>query len=282
MHHKKYGGIEVNKKILPKLLFASVLIGGINFVPAVINFTAENLQIVSTAYAAVENVTASGKAIFNFGESDAQIVNTVKNVAKMRAIQAAKEKAGIFVKSSSKTVNGILTDDDISAYTSNNITILDVQYKKIPIQAHDVKGNSTGEIAFMYEATVTANVNIDSLFTYIQRDYKEKSALIQQSKASQENISKINQDFDALKNVTNDVEQIKSKFNQIDVEILAEQKLEEGIKLIYRNNYDDAILKFDDAINLNPNSEELYFCRGIAYYKSDNHLQAIQENRSEQ
>ena len=39
----------------------------------------------------------------------------------MRATQAAKEKAWIFVKSQTKTVNGILTEDDVSAYTSNNL-----------------------------------------------------------------------------------------------------------------------------------------------------------------
>ena len=78
----------MNKKILPKLLIASVLVGGVNFLPT--NFAEKNLQIISVAYAKVENVTASGKAIFNFGEDDEKIVATVKNVAKMRAEQAAK------------------------------------------------------------------------------------------------------------------------------------------------------------------------------------------------
>lgn len=268
----------MKKKFLSQIVIASVFVGGINFAPAAVNFNAENLQIVSVAYASVKNVTASGRAIFNFGENEAQIVNTVKNVARMRAIQAAKEKAGIYVKSSSTTVDGILTVDDISAYTSNNITILNVQYKKIPVQAHDVKGNNTGEIAFMYEAIVTANINTDNLSAYIRRDYKEKSTLIQQSKASQENIAKINQDFDSLRNSTNDVKQIKSRFNQIDNEILAQQKLKEGVKLIYQKDYENAILKLDEAIKLNSNSAELYFCRGIAYYKLDSYLKKIQDS----
>ena len=51
--------------------------------------------------------------MFDFGENDPQITEYIKNVAKMRAIQAAKEQAEIYVKSQTKTVNGVLTDDDM-------------------------------------------------------------------------------------------------------------------------------------------------------------------------
>ena len=237
----------MQKKFLPKLVIASILVGGVNFAP--VNFNAENLQIVSVAYAKVEKVTASGRAIFNFGENDAQIVNTVKNVAKMRAIQAAKENAGFYVKSFSQTVNGVLTADDISAYASNNIEILNVTYKKIPVQAHDVKGNDTGEIAFMYEATVTAKIDTSGLTAYIQRDDKEKEKIVENNQSSQENIEKISNEFDNLRNSTKDVEQIKSDMNKIDRKILAQQKIDEGDK--QRNN-DDAILKYMEAIEIAP------------------------------
>ena len=265
------------KKFLPKLLIASVLVGGVNFVPAVVNFDTENLQIISVAYAEVKNITASDTAIFDFGEDDEQIINTVKNVAKMRAIQAAKEKAGVYVKTYTKTVNGVLTDDDISAYASNNITILDVQYKKVPVQAHDVKGNDTGKIAFMYEATVTAKIDTAGLTAYIQSDYKEKQNIIQQNNDSQQNISKISSEFNDLRNSSEDIEQIKSKLNQIDLEVLAQQKLDEGIKLYYEKYYQGAILKYTEAIKLNPNYDLAYYNRGIAYYDLKNYSQAIED-----
>ena len=68
-----------------------MLVSEINFLPAVVNFNVENLQIIFVVYAEVQNITASDTAIFDFGEDDSQIVNTVKNVAKMRTIQAAKD-----------------------------------------------------------------------------------------------------------------------------------------------------------------------------------------------
>ena len=268
----------MRKKILPKLLIASMLVGGVNFVPAVVNFAAENLQIVSVAYAEFQNVTASDTAIFDFGEDDKQIINTVKNVAKMRAIQAAKEKAGIYIKSFSKTVNGVLTDDDISTYTSNNIQILDVQYKKVPVQLHDADGNDTGKIGLMYEATVTAKIDTSYISTYIQQDYQEKIYMIQQNSSSQKNVSKINQDFEDLRNTAGNKtsEQIKAEINKIDNKILAQQKLEEGMELSNQNDYQAAISKYNEAIKLNPNDAYAYTIRGLVYAKDlKNYVQAL-------
>lgn len=172
----------MSKKFFSKFLITSMLVCGVNFVPAVVNFNIENLQIISVANAEIQNVTASDTAMFDFGEDDEKIVNLVKNVAKMRAEQVAKEKAGVYVSSFSKTVNGVLSDDDISAYTSNNIEILDVKYKKVPVQAHDVKGNDTGKIGVMYEATVTAKIDTSGLLGYLQLTSQEKIALVKKDK----------------------------------------------------------------------------------------------------
>jgi len=49
----------VNKKILPKLVIASVLVGGINFLP--VNFPV-NLQIISIAHAEIQTVTVNDSA----------------------------------------------------------------------------------------------------------------------------------------------------------------------------------------------------------------------------
>ena len=263
----------MNKKILSKILIASVAVGSINFLPT--NFYQNNFQIVAVAHAEIQNVTASGKAIFNFGEDDEKIVETVKNVAKMRATQAAKEKAGIFVKSQTKTVNGILTEDDVSAYTSNNIEILNTTYKKIPVQAHDVKGNDTGEIAFMYEATVTAKIDTSDLQNFIQRNDKEN--IIQQNKISQENISKISQEFDNLNNSSENVEKIKFKLVDMNSRILAEQILEEGNKFFDKKNYQAAIEKYNESLKINPNRGATYYNRALCYENLENYSKAIED-----
>lgn len=66
----------------------------------------------------------------------------------MNAIQAAKEQAGVYIKSQSKFVNGVLTDDDISAYASNNIKIISETYKKDYYNESDLSGNLTGNVGF--------------------------------------------------------------------------------------------------------------------------------------
>ena len=40
----------VNKKILSKILIASMFAGGINFAPAVVNFDVKNLKIISVQH----------------------------------------------------------------------------------------------------------------------------------------------------------------------------------------------------------------------------------------
>ena len=264
-------------KNFKRLLIASMAVSFVNFSPVVVNFDNKNLQIVSVAYAAVENVTAKDSAIFDFGEDDEKIVETVKNVARMRAIQAAKEKAGIYVKSFSKTVNGRLTDDDISAYTSNNIEILSVDYKKIPVQAHDVYGNDTGKIAFMYEAIVTAKVDTSDLQNYIRRDEKEKITIVQQNNDLQKNAEKISNDFENLRNTSENKtsEQIKNEIQKIDDDVLAQQKIDEGLQAWENKNFEKALDLFDIAVNLNPNNYQGYFGRGACFNEWKYYPQAI-------
>ena len=255
----------MKKIFLQRLIITSLAVGAINFSPMIL--PENNLQIISVAYANVENVVASDTAMFDFGEDDEKIVATVKNVARMRAVQAAKEKAGVYVKSFVKTVNGILTDDDVSAYASSNIEILDVQYKKIPYQAHDIKGNDTGKIGFMYEATVTAKIDTSDLSAYVERDAKEKSILIHQDKNSQQNIADISKTFDDLRNNAGEKnsEQIKSEINKIDNRVLAEQKFDEGNALFDKYHFKEAVEKYTEAINLDPNYAEAYHNRGLVY-----------------
>ena len=252
-------------KNLKKFLIASVAVGSVNFLP--INFYQNNFHIVSVAHAEIQNVVASDSVICDFGEEDEKISNTVKNLAKLRATQAAKEKAGIFVKSHSKTVNGIVTDDDISVYASNNIEIIDVTYKKIPIQAHDVQGNDIGKIGFAYEATVTAKIDTSGLSEYVERDELERDNLSEQNKNLQKNIFAINNEYEDLRKTYNNksynlIQRVMEKINN---ETLALEIAIEGEKLIEKNNYQDAILKYDQAIKLNPNLAGAYHNRGYIY-----------------
>lgn len=266
------------KKIFSRLIISSLIVGGLNFSPIV--FDAENtLQIISVAHAEIQTYTASGSAILDFGEDDEQFVEAVKNIAKMHAIKAAKEQAGIFFTQFSKVENGILTADDISAYTSNNIEIIDVTYKKNYVKVQDVAKGDIVKISVMYEATVTAKIDTFGLADYIDREEEDKYNFIQQNKYSQEFAEEIDQTFEDLKKTAENKnsEQIKSEVTKIYTKLLAQEELEEGLKLVYKKNYQAAIPKFTEAIKLNPELEWAYNNRGSAYNRLKNYERAISD-----
>lgn len=252
----------MNKKILRNLIASSLAIGVINFSPIILH--ENNLQIVSVAYAKVENITAVGRAEFNFGENNPQLVEMAKNYARMNAVQAAKEKAGVYLKSFSRTVNGVLTDDDISVVASNTAEIIDVQYKKVPYASIDMRGNATGEIGIAYEATVIVKIDSDELSKYIKRDEKEKSTLIEQNKSSQKNIADINKQVEELKN--NSQKATATEVQKIDNKILAQQKLDEANRLYYLKKYNQAVELLNESLKFVPNNKDSLHALGNIFY----------------
>ena len=253
----------MNKKILPKLLIASVLVGGVNFLPAVVNFDAENLQIVSVAHAEVKTVTANGSAGMSFGDDNQKLVKIVKEKAKSLAIQAAKEKAGIYIKSYVKNTNHTLTDDDVTAYTSKKINILSDSYKKDYYNESDLKGNLTGNVGFKYIATVTAEIDTSDLQNYARRDEKEKLALAEQEKYLQKNIDEVNKNIEDLSKNTKILEEqklLEMYVDQIDSNIKANQKIADSNKFYYEKKYKDFVITRSEALNT-------YTCIGIGTAK---------------
>ena len=269
----------MNKKYWKKFLVATVLVGGINFSPTILHFNTENLQIVSTAHAEIKTVIGDDVAMFDFGEDDAKIVNTVKDVAKMRAIQAAKEKAGVYLKSYSSTSNNILTRDDISAVTNNISEVLDVKYERSIFQPVDANGNSYGNVGIMYTATVTVNINTDGIYDYLQKSSEEKANIIQQDKNLQNSVLEAVGNFENVRaNAKNqNVEQVHEDLNKIDKEISASEKIDEGNKHSYKKDYSGAIKKYNEAIALNPDDPSARENVEIVYSDKKNVEQAIRD-----
>ena len=214
------------KKFLLKFVIASVLVGGINFAPVILNSNSANLQIASVAHAEIKDVTAKDAAILDFADESAEYTAKVQNVAKMRAIQRARERAGVYLKSFSRTVNGVLTADDISAYTSDKIEVSDVKFQKLFYQVKDVNGNLTGKIGFMYEATVTAKIDTTGLNDYIQKSLQEKQRLIERDRNLRNNVNEASERFENLRqNAQNKTsEQIKSELEQINKKVEETEK----------------------------------------------------------
>ena len=161
------------------------------------------------------------------------------------------------------------------------VDILDVKFKKLPYEAHKARGESFGKIGFIYEATVTIKIDTDGIANYLKSDSKIRETLESQNRGLQETIVKTNKELDNIQrnsiNAKTKAEQnkVKSDLNKSYKEILANQKLEEGNKLYYQKNYQDAINKYNEGIQLNPNLLMAYNNRGATYNYLKNYEQAI-------
>ena len=270
------------KKNLKKIIGASFIVGSLNFIPTVYDFD-ESQMIFSVVQAAIQTYTAKDTAMMDFGEDDPQMVNTVKAVAKMRAEQAAREQAGVYLANYSKENNGILTENDIEVLTNNIVDVVDVQYKKLPYEAHNAKGNSYGKVGFMYEATATVKIDMDGIPKYVKRDEKEKNTLSTQAKVSQQTNADVNKNFEDLReqsknaNTVQEQEEIKTKVQSVDNNISVSQLIQEGAKLQYQRDYQGAISKYNEAIKINPNYSAAYISRANAYKYSSQYDNAIKD-----
>ena len=239
--------------------------------------------ITTTGEAEIKMYEGIGACSFDFGENDEQIENAVKARAMERAKQNAKEKAGIYLKSYSRSVNGTLTDDEISAITNNIIEVLNVELKKMPYEAYNVSGISYGEIGVRYEARVKVNIDTEAISGYLNLDESKKNSLIAKNKFIVQALINNEKNFEKLRkrassiNTIQEKNQIISEFNKIDEEFLANKKLDEGNILSYKSDYYGAISKYNEALELKPNYDLAYHNRALAYTDLGNYNQAISD-----
>ena len=271
-----------NNKKLCKLIAASLIVGGSIFIPTIYTFDFLP-QITSVAHAEIKTYVGRDTAMFDFGEDDEAIVNTVKAYARARALQNAKEQAGVYMQTYSRSVNGNLTNDEISAITNNIVEeIGETQYKKLPYEAYNAGRQSYGKVGFMYEAIVTVRIDTDDIKKYLNLDTQARYNVVSQNEALQQSINENNNEFENLRKraetVSNDasaLNTIKTEINAVDNKLLATQRLEEGNRLYYQGDYNGAIAKYNEALQYNPKYADAYYNRGTAYQNLQNYNVAI-------
>lgn len=200
------------------------------------------------ALAEVKMYTGVGKCAMGDLVSPAQ----AKNYAREIALQNAREQAGVYLTSYTRTTNTKLSAGEITAI-SNNITevVGEVSYTQTP-------GEVNGVPVVVYTATLQANVDTDGIKKYLERDEKEKAVIVRESNQTRQEIN------DSLAKIENlnqrynkagsdkERESIKRDFNLTDEKLLALQKNEEGMALEYKGDYEGAISSFRQAIRISP------------------------------
>ena len=254
-------------KRLSKFIAMSVFLGSLTFAPQL-----DYLPHMSIAEAKVQMYEGKGEDYASEFESQA----VAKQRALAKAIKAAQEQAGVYLTRYSKTVNAHLEADEITAITSNGYEV--VGEPKYEQTTNQISGKTT---VILWKATVNVNVDDSELQNWINRDAKNKTTIVQQTnearRADAENDKKVEDLRKQAKNANVDKNALKKQFEQVDKEFLANQKLEEGVKLHYDNKYQAAIDKYNEALKLKPNFDMIYLNRGVAYAELAQYERAIED-----
>ena len=224
--------------------------------------------------AKIQMYTATGEDYANEVESQ----DIAKLRARDKAIKKATKQAGVYLKSYSRSVNSELTDDEVTAITSNAWQLVGE-----PKFTREIINHSGDTQIIVWKATVEVNVDDSEIQSWIKRDDKDKSTIITQTreaqKASEENDRKIEDLREKYNRATSQAEKdsLRKQMNDADRDFLANQKNKEGLRLYYSQNYEDAIKFYKEAIELNPNYYEAYSNRGVVYAQLKQYELAIHD-----
>ena len=226
-------------------------------------------------------VGATVKPYIATGEDYANEIES-QDIAKLRArdkaIKNATKQAGVVLLAYSKSINSELTEDEVTAITSNSWQLVGE-----PKYTRTLKQISDNTTIVLWTATVEVNVDDSEIQSWIKRDDKDKSQIITQTreaiKASEENDKKIEDLREKYNRATSQAEResIIKQMNDADRDFLANQKGEEGNKLYYAKDYKGAIEKYNESLKLNPNLEVAYNNRGICYKELGQNERAIHD-----
>ena len=224
---------------------------------------------MSSANAEIKTYEGVGEYIMGDFEKE----GVAKLRAKARAVQNAKDKAGIFLQSYTKTVNARLTNDEIIAVTNTFATEVDVKYEVVSVDVFGTPG-------IMYRATVTLKIDTDGISYWLSLPDEVRHLLLNLTEEAQaaadENNRKIMDLKTQLANTINerDREKIRSEIENINNAFLSNLIMDEGTQLMM-TDIQTAIEKYNAAIKLNPNNSFAYNNRALAYYYSNNFEAAL-------
>ena len=225
-----------------------------------------SLLAMSPAEAEIKSYDGVGEYVM----SDFETPDVAKQRAKMYAERNACEKAGVYIKSYSRTENLELVADEIETMTNGILRVLSVEYNVVPLEQHG---------GIMYRAIIVAEIDTANIDNWINRGLSERESLVQKNLELQRQIEEQERQIAELKKRAESQnpasnEQLQSDFEQADKNFMSNVKLEEGDRLVLIHTdeaYAQAYRAWSEAIELNPNNALAYESRGYycLYYSQD-------------
>lgn len=220
-----------------------------------------SLFVASPAEAEIKNYDGVGEYIM----SDFETPDVAKQRAKMYAERNACEKAGVYVKSYSRTENFELVADEIESMTSGVLKVISVEFKMVPMEEYG---------GIMYRATIVAEIDSASIDEWLSRSKLQRESLVEENRELQRQLDEQERKIAELKEEAaksknpETTEKLKREFAQADKDFMSTLKLEEGNRYVRVHAdwaYDKAEQYWTEAIELNPNNAPAYEARGYYY-----------------
>ena len=135
-------------------------------------FIVANIFIASVAQAEVQTYTSEGTYVM----SKAETLEIARENAKADAMRYACEQAGVFVKSVSRQKKFDLVEDEIITIASTVIKLVEEPHF-LPLEEVD---NLNG---LLIRVTIKAQVDSDDVFKWLEKDERERDALVSENEA---------------------------------------------------------------------------------------------------
>jgi len=229
---------------------------------------------MAVVWAEVMPFTGAGVSVQGTHSGTGEIA---KEGAKMSAIQAAQDQAGIYVSSLSVMKDSSLSQDEIATIVNDVVRIDD---KNIKYET-SILGDSDVQVV-KYRASVTVYIDTDSLKKNVeawrQKEEEKRQFLVNAVEVKRRSIEKLNRKVNDTENMISqgvDKNRIQAKLTEIERETLAFQKNKEGVHLAKQGNFQEALKRFNEAIEIKSDYSWSYYNRGLIYYKIKKYQQAI-------
>ena len=201
-------------------------------------------------------------------------INVARERARERALRVAREKAGVYIHTYSRTEFSELIADEIITVASGVLRVVDTVYEIV--QLTDMDG-------YLIRATVKADIDSDDLEKFLLKDADELSKITaadmvtrRQEAQQEQKIETLKQEYRQAK-TPEEKDVIAAQIVEEDKNFLSNLKLREGNKYRDEDKHKQAEKAFSEAIELNPDNALAWHNRGWAYVEQKRYQQALND-----
>ena len=257
---------KIGRMLVIAILLAGIIVGGIE----------QFSEQAAVVWAEVMPFTGTGVSVQGTHGGTGEIA---KDGAKISAIQAAQDQAGIYVSSLSVMKDSALSQDEIATIVSD---VVRIDEKNIKYET-SILGDSDVQVV-KYSASVTVYIDTDSLKKNIddwrQQEEEKRQILVNNDVNRRKSIDELNR---KVRNADSIIKQgakiidIQSLLKEIECETLAMKKNDEGVALGKKEKYQESINKFNESIDIKNDCFFTYSNRGNSYLKLGRYQEAIND-----